>query len=304
MGSKLVRFIAFIALFFVSFLLFLYWNFPYEVLKDRIVDAIEGQAGGNVIVEVGDLEPYWFTGVEMSELTITEPGTDQAAPFVNFKRVRARASLFSLVFGRPSISFSIQLGGGEISGVVKQSEDMLSIDADLDKVDLGNLRIIAARSGLSITSRIDGEISLRIDRQRSVRSTGKISLAISEFKIAASELKLGEMAMPLPDLVLSKGRDSQIKLDVGKGTINLENFKLAGGDLKIDLKGKVFLSQKAENYRFNLNGSFSASKKLADALPFIFIIEQQKLEDGSYPLTVSGRFAKPSIKIGTFTVPM
>lgn len=303
MGSKLVRFIACFALFVVSFVLFLYWFFPYDILKDRITGMIEQQAGG-LEVSINKLEPYWLTGVEVEGFSIGEPGGDRSKALIECRRVRARASLFSLIFGNPHVSFDVELGEGEISGTVKQTEEALAIDAEMNDVDLGNLKLIGARTGLSIGSRIDGEVSLYIDRQRPLRSTGKVSLTLADMHIAASEVKLGEMTLPLPDLVISKGRESQIKLDVGKGTVSVENFKLAGGDLVLDLKGKIFLSTKLENYRFNLNGSFLPSKKLADALPFLFIIEQQKQEDGSYPITITGRLEKPSIKIGTFTVPL
>ncbi|MFH0800580.1 MAG: type II secretion system protein GspN [Pseudomonadota bacterium] len=305
MGLKFLKLVAYVGLFVFSFVLFLYWFFPYEVLKDRITGAIEQQLGGGVEVDMKDLKPYWFTGVDVSGLTIgAAGGGGKAAPLVECKRVRARASFFSLLFGRPSVSFDIKIGKGEIFGSASQSDEVFSVDADLDGVDLGNFKFIPSSTGLSVSSKISGSVVLHVDRQNPANSTGSLSLSLPELKVAASEVKLGEMAVPLPDFVISNGRESRMKLDVGKGTITLENFKLSGGDLGVDLKGKVFLSTKLENYRFNLNGSFTVSKKLSDALPFLFIVEQQKQQDGSYPLSVTGRIVKPTIKVGTFTVPM
>lgn len=304
MGSKFLKTIAYIALFGLSFVLFLYWLFPYASLKDRITGLIEHELGQGLEVSIDDLKPYWFTGVEARGLYVGEIGSERAAALVDLKRVRARVSLFSLIFGRPNVSFYVEIGKGEISGSFIQTDEVLSIDADLDDVDIGNLKIIAAHTGLKVSSKIDGQISLRIDKQKFLRSSGRIHIAPMDLQIAASELKLGEMAMPLPDLVFSKGRDSEIKLKIEKGTINIDNFKLAGGDLTAALAGKIFLSTTFENYRLNLNGSFETSKKLADALPFLFIIEQQKQQNGSYPLSITGRLAKPSIKVGSFTVPL
>lgn len=302
--SKALKIIVYPLLFLMSFVLFLYWMFPYDVVKERITGAVEAQLGGGVEVDIQSMSPYWFSGIDIKGLTIGQGGADKSVPLLSCQRVRARAAIFSLLVGSPAVSFDVRMGKGEISGSVKVAEDSLSIEAELDDVDLGNLKLIAAGAGLNLSSRIDGEISLRIDRQRSIRSTGRIALELLDLKIAASQLALGEMQLPLPDLVLAKGRESQIKVEIGKGTVNVEAFKLVGGDLGIDLKGKVFLSSKVDNYRFNLNGGFTASKALSDALPFLFIVEQQKAEDGSYPITITGRLAKPSIKVGTFTVPL
>ena len=71
-----------------------------------------------------------------------------------------------------------------------------------------------------------------------------------------------------------------------------------------ELKGKIFLSSRMANYRLNLRGQFSVSEKLNEAFPFLFIVDSQKKEDGSYPLSITGRISRPSIKIGTFTVPL
>lgn len=303
--SKALKIIVYPLLFLVSFALFLYWLFPYGVLKERITSAIEAQLGGGIEVDIQSLSPYWFTGVDIEGLTIGQGGVEKVAPLLSCQRVRARAAILSLLVGSPAVSFEMQMGKGEVSGGVRVSEDSLGIDAELDDVDLGNVGLIAMSTGLTLTSRIDGEVSLHIDRQRSIRSTGRVALELLDLRIAASQLRLGgEAQLALPDLLLAKGRESQIRVEVGKGTVNVEAFKFMGGDLGIDLKGKVFLSSKVENYRFNLTGNFTVSKALSEALPFLFIVEQQKAEDGSYPITVTGRLAKPSIKVGTFTVPL
>lgn len=302
--SKAFKIIVYPLLFLFSFLVFLYWLFPYDVLKERITRAIEEQLGGGVEVDIQRLSPYWLTGVDVKGLTIAQAGGEKGVPLVNCKRARARVAILSLLVGSPSVSFDLEAGGGEASGSVRVAEDALAVDAELGDFDLGSLNLIAASTGLRLTSRIDGDVSLRIDRQRPIRSTGKIALGLKELRIASSALKVGGAELALPDLVIASGRESQIKAEVGKGTVAVEAFRLAGGDLGLDLKGKLFLSSKVENYRFNLNGNFMVSKKLSDALPFLFILEQQKAEDGSYPLTITGRLEKPSIKVGTFTVPL
>jgi type II secretion system protein N len=302
--SRLLRIIAFAFLFVFCYVVFLYWVFPYDGLKDRIFAAIERQLGGGITVSAKTFKPYWVTGADISGLSIEGPGPQGVVELANFKRVRARASFFSLLFGGKRVSFRIEVGKGEIVGSAKLGEEQIGIDVDVDDLDVASFPFVAQTLGIKISSKLSGSASLAIDLAQPVRSSGTISLGIDDLRIAASEVKIGESPLALPDIQVAKGRESQIKISVGKGTATFDSFRFANGDLPLDLKGKIFLSNKLENYRLNMNGSFGASQKLSEALPFLFIVDAQKQEDGTYPLALTGRLAKPSIKIGTFTVPM
>lgn len=304
MGSKAMKIIVYPLLFVVTFALSLYFMFPYETLKDRIIGVIEQQMGEGLEVSIESLEPYWFTGVEVVGLVIKEAGQGKEEALINLRRAHARASLFSLLTGRQHFSFYVEMGEGEVEGTFNQSDEFLEISAYLDDFDISQIKLISTLIGLKLSSKIGGDVVLRIDRQNPAQSTGKITLDLEDVKIAASEAKLGEMNLPLPDLTVAGGRESKIRLQIDKGTMMVDSFRFANGDLNTDIKGKAFLSNKIENYRLNLSGSFTPSKKLGDALPFLFIVEQQKQADGSYPISITGRLVQPTFKIGTFTVPM
>jgi len=301
---RIIKYLGYLALFAASFAIFLYWAFPYDALKERVLGEIERQVGGGVQVSAGDFEPYWVTGIDVRGLTVEGPGEAGPTPLLKIKRLRARASLIPLIFGSKRISFELEIGDGEISGDARVGVDTIWLDMDLDDIDLASIMLIQERTGLRIPSEIDGRVKLEINQRQPARSTGEISLDFDEIKISGSVLKLGEMEMELPDVVLAKGAKSGVKMSLGKGSATFERIVLAGGDLGLDLKGKVFLSSRFANYRMNLRGSFTVSEKLGEALPFLFIIDSQKQDDGSFPLSITGRMSRPSIKIGTFTLPM
>lgn len=304
MGSKLLKFIGYVFLFVFSFALFLYWSFPYDVVKNRIVGMIEQGLGQSIVVDIKSFKPYWFTGIDIVGLTISEVGTVGNTVLIECKRATARASLFSLIFKRPSVSFDLEMGKGEASGSVQRTEEAYNVDVEFDNFDLSAFKLIAARTGLNLSGKLDGVVNLRIDRQRPMYTSGKISIDFVDMKTATSQLKIGEMELPLPDLAFSKGNSTRLKMSLDKGVVSVDNFTMTGGDIGLTLNGKIFLAAKFDNYRFNLSGAFNPSKKLADALPFLFIVEKEKQSDGSFPLNISGRGTKPSIKVGTFTVPL
>lgn len=302
--SRLLRYIAYIGLFAVLFVVFLYIFFPYDALKDRILGEVERQLGGGLQVSAKSLDSHWITGVEIDDLVVEGPGEGGMVKLVKLSKVRARAALIPLIFGSVRAKFSVDLGKGEISGSARTGEDTINLKVAVDDFNLGDFPFIRERTGLGITSRIDGDAELAINKVQPVRSTGNIDITLQDLNIAQSQLKLGELELEIPSLIIAKGKDSKVKLSLGRGTVTFENFALKGGDLTLDLKGKLFLSSKVENYRLNLRGTFGVSQKLNEALPFLFIVDSQRQPDGSYPLSITGRLARPSIKIGTFTVPM
>ncbi|MBT3182337.1 MAG: type II secretion system protein GspN [Deltaproteobacteria bacterium] len=298
---RILKYLLYLILFIVSFALFLYRSLPYDILKDRIVGAVEKEMGGKYEIEVDEFSPYWLTGIDISGFSFKNPS---GVNMLKLKKVRVRASILSLIFGSPKVSFDLDLVKGGASGVANYSDDEINLDLELDNVDLKNMRLITDKIGLMITSKIDGEIVLKVDSRRPIRSEGKISLDLDDMKIAEGTVKLGQMEMPLPEIILSKSSGSKLDMEMGKGAVQVKSFKLSGGDIEIDLKGKVFLSNQPENYRFNLSGSFKASEKVEKALPFLFIVEKQKKEDGSFPISMTGRLARPVIKVGNFNLPI
>lgn len=302
---RLLKYIAFLVLFVVSFLVFLYWVFPYDNLKDRIISGVERQLGGKVEIDAGELEAYWFTGVEIEKLEFSVRDDEgRMMPALSLDRIRVRVALFSLLIGSPRVSYLVRKGKGEIEGGVHVYDEGIDIDADIDDFNVEAFKLLASKLGINLSGVLDGYVSFKVDKRRPARSSGKASLDLKNFKIGASQAKLGPMDMPLPAIALTKAKGSQIKLNVGRGTMQIEKLTLAGGDLGLDVSGKVFLSNNLTNSRFNIRGSFTASEVLDKALPFLFIVEKEKKPDGSYPLTITGRISAPTIKVGTFTLPL
>lgn len=301
---KAVRFFGYSLLFGVSFFFFLYLMFPYEILKDRLILELERMLGSGTEVSLVGLTPHYFSGVRLKGLKVVYHEQNTPSPVLSIDRAELRISLLSALLGNPRLSFQVKAGAGELRGSGKQSDGMLNLDLELRDLDVGAFPILASRYGLKLGSRIDGAVELLYDQGNTMRSSGKANLTFRSLALEESSLPMSGSSIDLPAVQIAKGRDSRIRASLGKGVITLEEFRFSGGDLSLDLQGKIFLSSELLNTRLNINGSFSDSPKLSQALPFLFIVEKQKRPDGSYPLAISGRFEKPSIRIGTFTVPL
>lgn len=300
---RILKLILYTAVFVVFFFLFLYWMFPYNILKDRVAAAIEEPFGRSIEVSIGDIEPYYFTGVSISKLSLTSIADGESRPVIELQKVRGRISLFSMLFGNPRITFLIRSGKGRIEGSGKQTDVGFNLDVEFDDFDINTIKWLSSVVGLNLNGYLSGDIDISVDRARPTRSKGKIDLRFKNFRLNPSNLAVAGTTIPVPEIVFSKGQGSMLRVDIEKGSATVNDLKFIEGDLQLDLKGKVFLSTVLSNYRLNLSGSFGVSEKLAKDVPYLVMAESQKQQDGSYPLAVTGRISTPSIKIGTFTLP-
>ncbi|MBU4483839.1 type II secretion system protein GspN [bacterium] len=292
-----------------SFILFLYWMFPYEVIKDKIEDQVEKQLGGAYEFKIESLSPSFVTGAVLRKVSLRKRVQSQLIPVFEAERLKARVSLFSVLFGSIKVKFYLVHKDGEIDVVYKETSGGAKISIEFDRFDLKNVQYFRTIYGLNLQGEIDGDIDLDLDFKRITASQGSIALKLTNTQIDPSMLRFGsddtEGSLELPLLVINQKEEENIIFDINNGTIDIKEFAIGKkGDMGLTLGGKIYLAAFFKNYRMNLDGSLKFSEKVEKALPFLFIIQKQKDDKGDYPLRVTGRMSGPTIKIGTFTVPI
>jgi len=301
---KIVRWLAYLGLFVFSFFIFLYWTFPYDVLKERLIISAEQQLGSAYDVRISGFSPSFFTGAVLKDVKVLKYDGDNPVTFLSASKVKLRAGLGGLLFGKANIKFNVKGSKGSVSGVYKPVDDGFGLNLDFSDFNLGDLGFITGSGSAKLASELNGEIDININKRQMLQSTGKADISIDNVVLKAGDIVFGEgAAFTIPEIVFSKGSGSKIKFELNKGSIKVQELKLQDGDLKLDLSGEVFMASIFKNYRMNLKGTFSVSQKIEQAIPVLFMIEKQRQSDGSYPLTVTGRIEKPSVKIGDFTLP-
>lgn len=298
-----LRWLGYLFLGCVCFGFFLYWTFPYHLVKERLTSAIEQQLGNAVSVTIDQLGPSWVTGVKIHGLKMEARTGEGLVPLWQADRVKIRVGLFSLLFGTPRVGFSVKSRASAFSGSVRRMENGFQLELDVDPIDLGDVGFFKTKLGMQMGGTIEGACRLQMNTAQLAQSQGQLQLVFKDWKIKkGSKISMGAMGETelKEDLLLSKGNDFGLKVTVAKGAAEVGELKLAGGDLDVDLKGQAFLSPKFANIRMNIAGQFKTSPKVDQLLPFLFLLEKQKQADGTYPVTISGNINKPQIKIGEF----
>jgi len=285
----------------LSFLIFFVVLFPFDSIKGRIEAEAEKGLGGKYQVRISDLSMAPISGINMEEVIIREKGGEQIRVF-RLDGALLSVDLLPLLWGSMRVAFDLEVDGGSITGKISRSGDELEVHVDIEKLNLAAFPIIKQNYGVDLSSDIDGKIDMEIYPQSPLRNNGAILLNFNSLKMAESNIM---NVFPLPPLVLAAPQGkSKIDFVMNKGNIEIRELDLRGGDLDLDLGGKVYLAQRISNFRFNLRGKLGFSEKLANELPMLAIVEKQKTPDGLYPINITGRLKKPNIKVGEFKIPL
>ncbi|QQR89524.1 MAG: type II secretion system protein GspN [Myxococcales bacterium] len=293
------------------FLLFSYLLFPYGQLKDFALQEFHyprlpnGERGRSAyILEVDSLRPHWFTGVKLKNVHFRKRTTisDQEASGFSADAVTIHPSILSLLVGKKSASFDVELGDGEIDGSYSGREEGFSLDADIDDVDLKELALIESLIGLPSTGLINGSIELNVAKE-AAENNGEIELSIEGLSIGDDKAALKIKDVP-PGMKLAKidAGDLEAHVSIENGIGKIDQFQSSGKDLELQGSGEIRprfpFNQSAVNalVKFKFNDAY---KKKNDTNIGLFMIldnlpqmKRAKTSDGWLQYRLRGNFTR------------
>lgn len=306
--KRLAQWAGYIGLGVVAYILFLYWTFPFDQLKGRVEGAIEGAMGANYDVRIQQMSPSFVTGVVLKNVALSVHRDGQAQTILEVDKMRMRVGLFSVIFGNPELSFSLQFKKSAIDGTATKKDNLVQITADLDPLLLTNVPWFANVLGLKLDGKLSGTVTMTLSTDGKTPSDGSVNLSFQGGALqAGSKIPLGPMGnLDVSNAItFAAGKDSKLIMKWSKGMIDLTQWKWAEGDIQLDLKGQAFTGMTAANTRLNINGTIALSPQFEKDFALIAaMIAKQKQTDGSYSIAVTGNLNHPAIKVGEFTLPL
>lgn len=228
-------------------LMFAYLLFPYDYLKEYVlqelrypksVDGTRKQSAYDIQIE--ELEPSWFTGVELEGLRVTQRAATSDEPLeVYFDSLTLRPSILGLLGGSTNVSFAAEVGAGEIDGSYASSDEEVSFSAEFSDVDLHALNVLKSLIGLPTKGILNGEIDLQVSNEAD-QTEGVIDLSIDKLSIGDGKAKFKTELMPAGMTVeqINAG-DLKAKITVTKGVGKVEQLEAKGKDLELGGWGEI-----------------------------------------------------------------
>jgi type II secretion system protein N len=248
------------AFYWFMLLVFFYFTFPYDRLRERLVhDFNARQTGADALrLEVDKIGSYWLSGVEADGMRlISTPPPDStgkaAKPKVTtVEQAHARLSLFSLLFGKRVVSFGAKAFGGGLDGSITDSDAERVLDLTLDGLDLGETPVLAGLLGLPVSGKLSGTANLITPEARLSKAEGKVSMKLSGLAIGDGKAKIRDI-IALPKL---DAGELTLEADVKSGQVSVSELAAHGPDLEVDASGTIRLRDQPEQSLLSMNAEF------------------------------------------------
>lgn len=319
--------IGYTGFFFTAFVLFSYWTFPWERVRDKVIadfDRAQTPAPGapRQILSIGKLEPSWMTGIVLKDVALTSVPADPTKPTTSLRaeEIRARVSLGSILSAAKDVTFSVRTMGGTIEGYVTHKAAVQkdpkapplkgaarfdrTIHVDVENLSLNEFGPFRDAVGVPVGGTLKGSIELTLGESRADKANGAIDFNIDNywisdgvvpFKVPALKPIFGSENITLPKIEIGT---LPIQIAVKDGIARITKWAAAGKDLDLAIDGQIVLrdqgalSELQLGLRFKFNESY---KKKGDATAgLLFLLDGEpklkaaKRPDGFYALRVMG----------------
>jgi type II secretion system protein N len=306
-----IRWIFYLSVFALVFLIASYWTFPAYVLQDLVTSSITnavvsmGPNLGMPKVSLDDISLWRFSGIRIDGLKIAWPKKKYDPSFLTmeFNSIKSRLGIFSMLAGAKTIVTDLQLYSGDFKAQVKVSkQNKLSyIYLSGAKIDLGKMTFIEQVLGIPVHGIISLNAELSSVTSLAQDGTGPIKLELSDLFAGP-----GAINLPTGGLVSSLTIPN-INLGALKADFYLENkvlnskaLTISGGDLEADLEISVNLNPILHKSRIDGQGWFKIKSEFVNAnetlkmlYELIPALRMAQANDGKVGFSIKGNLMRP-----------
>jgi type II secretion system protein N len=272
------------ALFLALFVVFLYLTFPYDIVRDTIVQKLESQ--GKVHVTIGDIEPFRLSGVRITDLKIAD-ADDERKVLLGVDEARLRVRPTQLALGRVWVDFDIYAYGGGFAGSFCRRGGILDLAMNFADLRLAkyDIRELAKKYGqLDVDGTIGGDFSMHVIKGQRKGNSGALNLNLDRLRLA----NITMLGSTLPNIAFEPGK---LSMELQHQQFKLNDFSLKGDNLSVQASGQVFVNEDTpKKSRVNLNVKFKPSDELEDGLGVLAMGLGEPDSDGYFEYRVNGPF--------------
>ncbi len=300
-------------------LIFCYLTFPYERLRDRVVDEFNARQTGPspLKLELDEVSSYWLSGIEAEGIRLISPpkpvtSPEEGAPVpkptvLTIEHAHARLSLLSLLIGSVKIHFGATAFDGSISGQTSESDGNRQMEVELSDISLDKATLLGDVIGLPLAGKLNGALEFTLPEGKVSKADGKVNLKIQGLSAGDGKAKIRD-TIALPRL---EAGDLTFAGEAASGQLKVSELGTQGPDLELASEGSIRLRDPFPSSLLTLTTRFHFTDRYTNksettrgifgapgsTIPGLFDLDPKnkraKSADGFYGWRVSGLLNQP-----------
>lgn len=280
---RVLRWLGYPLLALIVFSFTLQLTFPYERVKDKVVELMSEKYD----VQIASASPTFLPGgVVLESILLKSRPTrpDEQPTAIAIDRLRVDVGLLALLIGRVNVDLVAEMGDGEIVGDITVSSSELAVEIGTEDLELENIPGLRDALGLPMKGGLDAELHVTLPEQRWDLAEGSFTLSCPGCVVGDGKSKIkpkqpstrrtsffAAEGLTVPALNLGE-LEGKISIISGKGVIDHFGAKSVDGDLAIH--GTIEFGRAFGESRF---GQACMKFRLSDTL------KQREAEFGNVP---------------------
>lgn len=255
----LLRLVGFPLLFGFFFVIFAYYTFPYDRLRDAIVAAAEaprpGPRGGStpsgIELSIGNLEPTWLPGLHAQNVEVTFlpqlPG--QTARSMRMRDVYVRVGLLALLRQRLNLDLLLDGIGGAAGSIETHLEANLAapragvrvLHMQFTDVRVGELPPLVNMVGLPLAGTLAGNVDFTVPDGYLERSTGNTRLTVRGLAVGDGRAQFPVPRMGGITIERINAGDLEVAVTIREGVATIDRLAARSREFELQGDGRVAL---------------------------------------------------------------
>jgi type II secretion system protein N len=269
-------------------LVLVYITFPYDLLRQRVVERFSQD---HVRLAIARLRPGFPPGLSLHNVRLLANHLDLPEAVMHMQRLRLQPAWLSLLSGTSQVRGDATLYSGRLQGEIRPSTvndtSTWEVQGRFADLHLEGYPLVQKDGEAFLRGRLEGDLDLTLDRN------GQIQQGVVRFRLQPLVF-VGSQGLRLPSRreITCDTVESQLKM--APQQLQIVSFICKGNDLNIQASGTVTLQQPLENSGLKLHlqiRSETAYKQELDLLGTL--VRRRPDRRGVLSFSIRGTFRKP-----------
>jgi type II secretion system protein N len=275
----------------VVYAVFVYVMFPYDLLRQRVVDRF---SQGTVQVDVARLQPTFPPGLALQQVRVIGNRPNLPEEVVQMQTLRAWPRWLSMLSETKDVRFEGALYDGTMVGefhyATVNGEPSWQSEVQFEGLDVARyplLQQLQSNDKLSVQGRLSGEATAKLNAQ------GQLEQGEITFQLKPAVFVPGEAArIPLRKEIPCQTLKGEVMMTLRQWEI--DELVCQGEDVFVDLRGTVQPRRPVENSVLNIRMELRSDQAFKPELDLIrTLVRQRPSPDGTLKFGLRGPLSRP-----------